>query len=156
MSGMNSQYVISEEQTMNELLAESIATRRVSMLLIASFAALALVLASIGIYGVIAYTVSQRTQEIGIRMALGASRRNVTGMILRQGAAMALGGVAAGILASFALTRFLSGQLYHVAPIDPVTFTAVPAVLFSIALLACYIPAARAARVDPNIALRRE
>ena len=156
MSGMNSQYVISEEQTMNELLAESIATRRVSMLLIASFAALALVLASIGIYGVIAYTVSQRTQEIGIRMALGASRRNVTGMVLRQGAAMALGGVAAGILASFALTRFLSGQLYHVATIDPLTFTTVPAVLFSIALLACYIPAARAARVDPNIALRRE
>ncbi len=156
MAELNSQNVVSEEQTIEDLMAESFATRRLSMIMFGAFAALALVLASIGIYGVVAYVVSQRTQEIGIRMALGASRTSVMGMILRQGSAMALVGVAGGLLASLALTRLLAGQLYHITATDPLTFAVVPVLLSCVALLACYIPARRAARVDPNIALRCE
>jgi predicted permease len=156
LAELNSQYVVSGEQTLEELMAESLARRRISMVLFSTFATLALVLASIGIYGVVAYVVSQRTQEIGIRMALGASRTSVMGMILRQGAVMALVGVGAGLLASLALTRLLAGQLFHVKPTDPLTFAAVPVLLSCVALLACYIPARRAARVDPNVALRWE
>ncbi|HEX7286548.1 MAG TPA: ABC transporter permease [Candidatus Angelobacter sp.] len=156
LAEINSQYVVSGEETIEQLLAESLATRRFSMLLFGVFAALALVLAGIGIYGVVSYVVSQRTQEIGIRMALGASRGNVLGMVLGQGARMALLGVLGGLIASLALTRLLAGQLYGVTPRDPVTFVAVSLLLTGIALLACYLPARRAARVDPMHALRCE
>jgi ABC-type antimicrobial peptide transport system permease subunit len=120
------------------------------------FGIVALLLAAVGLYGVTAYTVAQRTQEIGIRMALGASRKNVLGLVLGQGARMALIGVLGGLIASLALTRLMSDMLYGVTPRDPATFVAVPLLLTGIALLACYLPARRAARVDPMHALRCE
>jgi ABC-type antimicrobial peptide transport system permease subunit len=129
---------------------------RVSMLLLAAFAALALLLASIGIYGVISYAVAQRTQEFGIRLALGAQPRNVFSMVLSQGARLALLGVILGFVAAFAVTRLMTSLLFGVQPTDPLTFIAVPALLMAVALLACYIPARRATCVDPIIALRCE
>jgi predicted permease len=156
LAEVNSQYVVSGEETIEQLLAESLATRRFSMLLFGVFAALALVLAGIGIYGVVSYVVSRRTQEIGIRMALGASRGNVLGMVLGQGARMALLGVLGGLVASLVFTRVMSDMLYGVTPRDPVTFVAVPLLLTGMALLACYLPARRAARLDPMHALRCE
>jgi len=117
---------------------------------------LALILAAVGIYSVIAYSVAQRTHEIGIRMALGASWSNVAGMILREGAGMALGGVVAGLAGAWGLTRFLASLLYGVHPTDPLTFLAVPVLLILVAMLACYVPARRAAKVDPMTALRYE
>jgi ABC-type antimicrobial peptide transport system permease subunit len=127
---------------------------RFSMLLLAAFAALALLLASIGIYGVISYAVAQRTQEFGIRLALGAQPGNVFSIVLGQGARLALFGVILGFIAAFAVTRLMTSLLFGVQPTDPITFTAVPALLMGVALLACYIPARRATRVDPIIALR--
>jgi putative ABC transport system permease protein len=126
------------------------------MILLGGFALLALILASVGIYGVVSYLVAQRTNEIGIRMALGAQRGDVLKMIVGQGAKMALLGVAFGIAAALALTRLMSGMLFGVTPTDPLTFFAVAALLVAVALLACYIPARRASRVDPVVALRYE
>jgi putative ABC transport system permease protein len=142
--------------TMQELMDNSVSTRRVTLILLAMFSGLALVLAAIGIYGVISYSVAQRTHEIGIRMALGAERGSVLRMILAQGAKIAGAGVAIGICASFALTRLMSKLLFSVSAADPVTFAAVALGLILVALLACYIPARRALRVDPIIALRYE
>jgi ABC-type antimicrobial peptide transport system permease subunit len=138
------------------MVAESMASRRFAMILLSAFAALALVLASIGIYGVIAYVVAQRTQEIGIRMALGAKRRNVLGMVLWQGTRLALLGIAIGLVAAFALTRLMTDLLYGVDATDPVTFAALPLLLTLVAMAACYIPARRATRVNPIAALRYE
>jgi putative ABC transport system permease protein len=129
---------------------------RFSMTLLASFAALALVLAAAGIYGVISYTVGQRSSEIGIRMALGAQSRDVLRLILRQGMGVALAGIAAGLGGAFYLTRFLTTQLYGVRPTDALTFATIPVLLAAVALAASYIPARRATRVDPMIALRYE
>jgi ABC-type antimicrobial peptide transport system permease subunit len=120
------------------------------------FAVLGLLLAAIGLFGLVSYSVAQRTNEIGVRMALGAQKRDVVSMILRQGLRLLLVGLAIGITGALALTRFLSSLLYGVAPTDPVTFTAVSLILIVVALLACYIPARRAAKVDPMIALRYE
>jgi putative ABC transport system permease protein len=142
--------------TMQELVDNSVSTRRVTLILLALFSGLALVLAAIGIYGVISYSVAQRTHEIGIRMALGAERGGVLRMILAQGAKIAGAGVAIGMAASFGLTRLMSKLLFSVSAADPVTFAAVALVLILVALLACYIPARRALRVDPIIALRYE
>jgi putative ABC transport system permease protein len=122
--------------------------------LLASFAALALLLAALGIYGVVSYLVAQRTNEIGIRMALGAQRSHVLKMVIGQGAKMALIGVALGLTAALGLTRLMSKMLFGVKPSDPLTFLAVAALLIAVALLACYIPARRATRVDPVVALR--
>jgi predicted permease len=153
---MSSQQVIFGDQTMESIIADSIAARRFAMILLGAFAVMALVLASVGIYGVIAYVVGQRTQEIGIRMALGAQRRNVLGLILWQGTRLALLGVAIGIAGAFALTRMMTDLLYGVGATDPVTFALLALLLTVVAMAACYLPARRATRVDPVAALRWE
>jgi predicted permease len=141
---------------LSTLVDDSMMQPRFAMLLLASFAGLALLLATIGMYGVISYSVAQRTQEIGIRMALGAPRGNVFGMVLAQGARLAGLGIAIGLLAALAVTRLMTSFLYGVRPTDPLTFAAVSLLLAGVALLACYVPARRATRVDPMLALRYE
>ena len=147
---------ISAIRTMDELIQESVGSRRLTLILLGAFSALALVLAGIGIYGVISYSVAQRTQEIGIRMALGAGRPDVMGMILLQGARIASAGLILGMLTAFGLTRYLEKLLFSVSPADPAIFGIVALVLALVALLACYIPARRTLRVDPMTALRYE
>jgi putative ABC transport system permease protein len=142
--------------TLEQRLADSIATRRFNLFLLGTFAAAALLLAVIGIYGVTAYTVAQRTHEIGVRMTLGARPYEVVAMTVRQGLVMAATGLLLGILASFGLTRFLIGILYDVEPTDPATFAVTSALLLATAFLACWLPALKAASVDPNVALRYE
>jgi predicted permease len=156
IEAMNPRQVAYGFESMDGLIARSLASRRFTMILLAVFAALALVLASIGTYGVICYSVARRTHEIGIRVALGAQKRDVCRLVVGQGMTLALSGVAIGILGAFGLTHVLSNLLYGVKPTDPLTFTAVSLVLIAVALLACYIPARRAARVDPMVALRHE
>ena len=138
------------------LLTFSIAGRRFTMLLLATFAAAALLLAAIGIYGVLSYLVGQRTREIGVRMALGAQRFDVLRMILKDGARMTLVGVGIGLIFSLAAARLMANMLFGVSPNDPVTFIGVAALLCLIALLACYVPARKAMNVDPIITLRYE
>ncbi|HET7840262.1 MAG TPA: FtsX-like permease family protein, partial [Terriglobia bacterium] len=142
--------------TLQQVLSESLAPRRFNMLLLGIFAGIALTLAMVGIYGVMAFSVTQRTHEIGIRMALGAERRSVLGLIVRQGLRLALLGVALGVAGAWALTSFLSSFLFGVAPRDPATFVLVSLALVAVSILACYIPARRATRVDPMVALRHE
>jgi len=146
-------------KTMETVVAAAVAQRRFTMLLLALFAATALVLSAIGIYGVMAYFVSQRTHEFGVRMALGASPADVVRLVLGQGIRLAAAGVTTGIAGAFLLlraTQAISSQLYGVDPGDPVTFILLASVLTAVALLACYIPARRAIRVDPIAALRYE
>lgn len=147
---------ISNVNTMEQLVAQSVAQRRFGMFLLGIFALLALLLAAIGIYGVVSYSVTQRTQEIGVRMALGASATDVLKMVLRNGMSLALIGVALGLVGAFGLTRLMSRLLFAVTPTDVTTFTLVSVVLIAVALLACYLPARRAMRVDPLEALRYE
>jgi putative ABC transport system permease protein len=147
---------ISSITTMDQLVQDSVGNRRVTLILLGLFSGLALVLAGIGIYGVISYSVAQRTQEIGIRMALGARREDVMRMILLQGARIAGAGVLIGVLAAFALTRYLEKLLFSVSPGDPATFASVAVVLAMVAVLASYIPARRTLSVDPMTALRYE
>jgi predicted permease len=148
--------VIYGVQTMDEVVASSFAARRLSMILLGIFAALALVLSCVGIYGVISYLVGQRTHEIGVRMALGAQRRDVMRLVLGEGAKMALIGVAIGITAALGLTRLMANELFGVTAHDPLTFVTVAILLTLVAMLACYLPARRAVRVDPMVALRYE
>ncbi len=143
-------------RTMEEVLSTSVAPRRFNMLLLAAFAGLALLLASIGIYGVMSYSVSQYTQEIGIRMALGARAADVLRLIIRQGMGLVLIGLAIGTAGALALTRVMSSLLFEVKPADPLTFASVSVLLAAVAFAANYIPARRATRVDPMIALRYE
>ncbi len=143
-------------RTMEDVMANSIATQRLSATLLAFFAAVALVLAAVGIYGVMSYTVTQRRHEIGVRMALGAQRRDVLRLVVRQGMALAFVGVALGLLGALWLTRLLESLLFRVRPTDPLIFTSVPVLLSLVALLACYLPARRATKVDPLTALRCE
>jgi putative ABC transport system permease protein len=147
---------ISEVATMDSVVAEANAEPRFEMLMLGVFAAVALLLAAVGIYGVVSYSVSRRTHEIGIRMSLGGSRADVLRMVLRQGMMLALTGSAAGIGAALLLSRLMASMLYGVRPTDPVTFAGVAIALCVVALLATYIPARRATRIDPMVALRHE
>jgi predicted permease len=143
-------------RSLDAIISRSLAARRFSMILLVVFAGLALLLASVGIYGVIAYVVGQRTHEIGIRMALGARRRDVLLQVLGQGGRLALAGTALGVAAALAVTRLMAGLLFGVDPTDPATFAAVAVLLCGMALAACYLPARRATRLDPVVALRQE
>ena len=153
---MSTQQVIFGAQTMDSLISDSVATRRFSMILLAVFAVLALLLASVGIYGVVSYVVGQRTNEIGIRMALGAHQWDILLLILGRGGKLVGLGVAIGLAAAFGLTRLMTSLLYGVAATDPPTFAGVAVLLTVVALVACYIPARRAGKVDPMVALRYE
>jgi putative ABC transport system permease protein len=147
---------VSSIRSMDQLLGSSLAARRLTLVLMGGFAALALLLAAIGVYGVISYSVRRRTHEIGVRMALGAQRRDVLKLILAQGARLALLGVAIGLGAALALIRWMETLLFEVRPTDPLTFAVTAAVLALVALIACYLPARRATKVDPMVAIRRE
>ena len=147
---------VSNVATMAELLGTEASQRRMGMIMLVAFAALALLLASLGIYGVLAYFVTQHTSEIGVRMALGATTRNILFLVLRKGMGLTLLGVVIGMAAALALTRLMSSLLFGVKAIDPLTFVTVPLLLTGVALLACYLPARRATKVDPLVALRYE
>ena len=147
---------VSNVATMAELLGTEASQRRMGMIMLVAFAVLALLLASIGIYGVLAYFVTQHTSEIGLRMALGATRTNILLLVLRKGMGLTLLGVVIGIAVAFAATRLMSSLLFGVKAADPLTFMTVPLLLALVALLACYLPARRATKVDPLVALRYE
>lgn len=153
---MNGEQAAYGAQSMEHAISQSLTAQRYSMILLGGFAALALLLASVGIYGVISYVVGQRTQEIGIRVALGAQRLDVLYLVIGHGARMILIGLVAGVAAALALTQLMRTLLFSVSPTDPLTFAGVAALLVIVALLACYVPARRAARVDPVTALRCE
>ncbi len=156
LRGVDPDLPLARVATLSSLVGESMARPRFSMTLVAAFGGLALVLAMIGMYGVISYSVAQRTREIGVRMALGATRGHVFGMVVGQGARLACAGIVLGLLAAGGVTRLMSGFLYGVRPIDPWTFGGLSALLLAVAVLACWVPARRAARVDPLLALRSD
>jgi putative ABC transport system permease protein len=156
LAAIDPELPVAKIQMLEQVKSDSVQTRRFSLLLLGLFAGLALVLASVGIYGVLAYAVERRTREIGIRMALGAQRGDVVGLVLRYGGLLAATGLGIGLGAALALTRFLETMLFEVSTTDPVTFAAVAALLAAVALLACWIPARRATKVDPMVALRYE
>jgi putative ABC transport system permease protein len=142
--------------TMEERFSQAVAAQRFNALVMAIFAGMAVILAGVGVYGVMAYSVTRRTHEIGIRRALGARQQDVMGLVLRRGAALSLVGITLGLAGALALTRFLSNLLYGVTVRDPLTFVGVSLILTAVALLASYIPALRATKVDPMVALRHE
>jgi putative ABC transport system permease protein len=148
--------VASGVRPMTHLVWDSVSRPRFNMLLLSSFAALALALAAVGIYGVISYTVAQRTHEVGIRIALGAKPLDVMRLVIRQGMKPVIVGLAIGLFAAFLASRVLESLLYEVSATDPVTYVAISAILSSVALVACYLPARRATKVDPIVALRYE
>jgi putative ABC transport system permease protein len=153
---VNSDQAFSSVATIDQLVAQSLNQRRFNLLLLASFAALALVLAGVGLYGLISFMTAQRTYEIGIRMAFGADASDVLKLIIGQGMALTLAGIAIGFAASLALNRLMQKLLFGIGPTDPITFVVIALVLCAVPLLACYIPARRATRVDPMVALHYE
>jgi putative ABC transport system permease protein len=156
LAAINPNLPIHSFKLLEESVAEWSASERFSTYLLAIFAALAALLSAIGIYGVMSYATTQRTHEIGIRMALGARSRDVLMLALRQGMTLAVAGVGLGLIASFGLTRLMTKLLFEVSPTDPPTFAAITLLLMAVALAACYIPARRATKVDPLVALRQE
>ena len=153
---LDSRLALFHVQTMDEIVAHSMRDTSVEAVLLASFAGLALLLAAIGIYGVMSYVVSQREHEFGIRMALGAPPSSVSGLVVRNGLRLALIGVAVGLVLAVALAKLMTSLVFGLSVWDPTTFIAAAVVLTGVALLACYIPARRAMRVDPMVALRHE
>ena len=153
---VDSQIPVSEVHTMEDLISVSLAQQRFNMLLLGLFAALALILATVGIYGTMAYRVGQRMHEIGIHIALGAQRGDVLRLVLSDGAKLAFFGVAIGIAGAIVLSRVMKSLLFEVKPTDPTTFSLVTILLAIVALAACYVPARRAMRFDPMVALRYE
>ena len=147
---------VANVRTFDEILDEEVVQRRLGASLVAAFAALALLLASLGVYGVLSYFVAQHTSEIGVRVALGASRRDIFSLVLGKGLGLAVAGVALGLVGALALTRLVSSLLYGVGAADPATFAGAAGLLASLALLACYLPARRAMKVDPMVAIRCE
>jgi putative ABC transport system permease protein len=147
---------VHDVRTMQQIVADSMARRRFALVLLAGFAVLALLLTTVGVYGVVSYSVSRRTYEIGIRMALGAARQDVFKLVIGQGLAPTMIGVVVGLIGAFALTRLMSSLLFAVTATDPVTLVGVSLLLTGAALLACYIPARRATKIDPMVALRYE
>ena len=145
---------VSEVQTMEQLVGDSLAQRRFAMLTMIGFGLGGILLAAIGLYGVTAYTVGQRTQEIGVRMALGARSGTVLAMVFRQAGAVVLAGLVVGVAGALMLSRFVAGMVYGVSPRDPLTLLGVSLLLVAVAAIATYVPALRAARVDPMIAIR--
>jgi ABC-type antimicrobial peptide transport system permease subunit len=147
---------VADVQSMDQVVTASVATPRFAFILVGIFGALAIVLAAIGTYGVIAYSVSQRTPEFGLRMALGARRFDVLGLVLLQAGKLILSGTVIGVLLALMLARALKSLIFDVSPADPLTFTAIGFAVVLVALLACYLPARKATRADPMIALRAE
>ncbi len=156
IQSQNNQNVVAGVQTLNQVIADSLAERRFSMILLGGFASVALLLATLGIYGVISYLVGQRTHELGIRLALGAGRKDILRLVLSHGMKMAVAGVVVGLLAAFGLTRLMATMLFGVGPTDPATFGVIAWILMVVAFVACYLPARRATKVDPLTALRSE
>jgi len=156
VAGLDRDVLVSNVWTVDRLVSVSLTGPRFNLLVLGSFAVVALLLASVGIYGVIAYSVAQRTREIGIRMALGARSSDVLRLVVGQGMVLTLIGVAIGVAAAFGLTRLMASLLFGVGATDPLTFALVALLLTGVALLACYLPARRAARVDPMMALRHK
>ena len=147
---------MSNVQTLNQVISDSLAERQFSMIVLGVFAAVALLLSTLGIYGVISYLVGQRAHELGIRLALGAGRMDIMRLVLSHGMKMAIAGVVIGLVAAFGLTRLMASMLFGVRPTDPATFAIIASVLIVVAFLACYLPARRATKVDPLTALRSE
>ena len=156
LRAVDGQIPISRERTMEQVIADTVARQNFNMLLLSIFAGVALVLAAIGIYGLMSYSVEQRTQELGIRMALGANRGNMLRLVLAQGMKLTVSGLVLGLGLAYGLTRLLASLLFGVTASDPVTFGLVAGVLAVVALVAAYVPARRATAIDPAIALRYE
>jgi putative ABC transport system permease protein len=147
---------LSQVRELGEIVDANVAPRRLSVWLLSAFAALALLLSAVGIYGVMSYMVTQRTQEIGVRIALGAQRGDVMRLVLQNGMTLLLAGLGIGLAGAFALTRFLQSLLFEVKSTDIMTFASVPVLLAAVAFMACYLPARRATLVDPVVALRND
>jgi putative ABC transport system permease protein len=156
VTGLNSEVPVSELKTMHTVLSEAVSTPGSTMSLFVTFAGVALVLGVVGVYGVLAFLVSKRAREMGIRMALGAQRRDVLWLVMKEGGKFCVAGITLGLLGAFVVTRLLASQLYGIGPMDPVTFTGVAIVMAVVTMAACYIPALRATKVDPLVALRYE